>query len=330
MPQPDVAALQPIDLLALTPRPTGHGSLVAGSPEAGPGHWAGAPSAVLVDGTYYLAYRLRRPVGAGRGFAVAIARSDDGERFAPLLLLHADDFGAESLERPALVRTADGRWRLYVSCATPGTKHWRIELLEAVDPTAFRAADARVVVPGDEHFGVKDPVVMWHDGMWHMWACFHPLDDAGEEDRMETRHATSVDGVSWSWDAESLAGRAGRWDSRGARISDVRFLGDRVIAYYDGRASKEENYEERTGIAVSADGLQFEAVGETPIAESPYGGAGLRYVVTVPLPDATRLYYEVTGRAGTHGLVTELVGSAAISSPPADQPLVPRQTPATA
>ena len=42
--------------------------LVVGPPQPGPGAWAGAPSAVHVDGTTYLAYRLRRPVGQGRGF----------------------------------------------------------------------------------------------------------------------------------------------------------------------------------------------------------------------------------------------------------------------
>ncbi len=32
------------------------------------------------DGTFWLAYRLRRPVGVGRGYANVVARSDDGER----------------------------------------------------------------------------------------------------------------------------------------------------------------------------------------------------------------------------------------------------------
>src|SRR5215203_3045245 len=35
----------------------------------GPGSWAGAPSAVADDGAVFLAYRLRRPVGQGRGYA---------------------------------------------------------------------------------------------------------------------------------------------------------------------------------------------------------------------------------------------------------------------
>jgi hypothetical protein len=35
--------------------------------DPGPGAWAGGPSAQLDDGTWWLAYRLRRPVGEGRG-----------------------------------------------------------------------------------------------------------------------------------------------------------------------------------------------------------------------------------------------------------------------
>ena len=77
--------------------------------DPGPGAWAGGPSAQLVDGTWWLAYRLRRPVGEGRGFANVVARSDDGVRFTPVVELGKDAFGAESLERPALVHTPDGR-----------------------------------------------------------------------------------------------------------------------------------------------------------------------------------------------------------------------------
>ena len=86
---------------------------------------------MFVDGVYYLAYRLRRPLGEGRGYANVIARSDDGERFEPIAVLEREAFGAESLERPALVPLPNGRWRLYVSCATPGTLHWRVDALDA-------------------------------------------------------------------------------------------------------------------------------------------------------------------------------------------------------
>ena len=44
-------------------------------PGEGSGYWAGAPSAVRSGSDIYLAYRLRRPVGDGRGYAIVIARS---------------------------------------------------------------------------------------------------------------------------------------------------------------------------------------------------------------------------------------------------------------
>jgi len=70
----------------LVPRP--EQSVVAVPPPGdGPGYWAGGPSAVEWDGDIYLAYRLRRPLGMGRGYAVAVARSGDGEHFETLLTI---------------------------------------------------------------------------------------------------------------------------------------------------------------------------------------------------------------------------------------------------
>ncbi len=111
------------------------------------------------DDGIYLAYRLRRPVGAGRGYAVQVARSADGVRFETVLTITRAQFAADSLERPALVRDPAGRWRLYLSCATPGTKHWRVEMLQASHPSRFDARHRVVVLPGDAQTGVKDPVI---------------------------------------------------------------------------------------------------------------------------------------------------------------------------
>ena len=48
-----------------------------------------------------------------------IARSDDGERFETVAALDETRFdGAMGMERPSLVRTEDGRWRLYTCMAT--------------------------------------------------------------------------------------------------------------------------------------------------------------------------------------------------------------------
>src|SRR5947199_9163296 len=108
----------------LLPRPD-HGVVAAEPLGTGPGYWAGAPCAIAGDGEIFLAYRLRRPIAQGRGYAVAVARSADGERFDTLVTIGMHDMATQSLERPALGRTPERRRRLNLSCAAPGTKHWR-------------------------------------------------------------------------------------------------------------------------------------------------------------------------------------------------------------
>jgi hypothetical protein len=294
------------DGLMLLPRPD-RGVVAAAPPGTGPGYWAGAPCAVAGDGGIFLAYRLRRPIGQGRGYAVAVARSADGERFETLLSIGKEEMATESLERPALVRTPQGRWRLYLSCATPGTKHWRVEMTEAAHPAEFDVRQRSTVLPGDAKTGVKDPVIRYHDGRWHLWASCHPLADSAQTDQMTTEYATSPDGLAWTWHGTALSGTPGRWDSRGTRVTSVDFGGGVVTAYYDGRASAAENYEERTGVATGADPAALTAADDGPAASSPYHGGGLRYLDVVALPDGRhRLYYEMTRPDGSHALFTEL------------------------
>ncbi|TDD74274.1 hypothetical protein [Actinomadura rubrisoli] len=291
---------------ALLPRPE-RSTVVVGPPGDGEGYWAGAPSAVESDGRIYLAYRLRRPIGEGRGYAIVVACSDDGRRFETLVTIGKDEMDAESLERPALVRTREGRWRLYLSCATAGTKHWRVEVLEAGDPAGFSARDRRVVLPGDARTGVKDPVIVERDGLWHLWASCHPLDEPDQADQMVTEYATSADGLEWTWRGPALGRRAGAWDSRGVRVSAVRFTSGTVVAAYDGRASALENCEERTGIATGGDPGALAAVGSAPWAESPHRGGGLRYLDILRTSDGRhRLFYELTRPDGAHELRAEL------------------------
>jgi hypothetical protein len=272
-----------------------------------PGSWVGGPSAQYVDGTWWLAYRMRRPVGQGRGFANVVARSDDGVRFEPVVGLSREAFGAESLERPALVHTPDGRWRLYVSCATPGSKHWRVDLVEADRVEDLAAVEARTVLPGSAAAAVKDPVVRYDGRRWHLWASVHPLDDPGATDRMTTDHATSDDGVHWTWQGTALAGTPGTWDARGVRFTVVHLDGSATWALYDGRASAEENWEERTGLAHGGPDGRFTAAAGGPFLQSPHRPGGLRYADAVVLPDGqVRWFYEATRADGAHELRTVL------------------------
>ena len=74
-------------------------------------------------------------------------------------------------------------------------------------------------------------------------------------------------------------------------------------AAYDGRATKEENFSERTGLArpAEADG-RLVPEGDGPVAD-------VRYLDVLPLPGGGyRLWYEAPLPDGSHELRTELVG----------------------
>ncbi len=281
--------------------------VVVPAPGPGPGNWAGAASAVLVDGTFWLAYRVRRPLDDGRGVAVVVARSDDGEAFTPVAEVRRDTFGAESLERPALVRRPDGGWRLYVSCATPGSKHWWVEAVDADEPGGLPAGRRTVVLPGSDTEAVKDPVVLVDERGWRMWVCVHPLSEPGHEDRMTTAFATSADGLVWDLHGTVLRPTPGTWDARGARLTAV--LGeDPLVVLYDGRPTAADNWHEVTGVARSDDGRTLKADGDPPL-RSPHGDGALRYVAVVPLPDGgTRFYFEASRADGAHDLMTCVAG----------------------
>jgi hypothetical protein len=280
-------------------------TVVMPAPGPGPGNWSGSASVAYQDGAFWLACRVRRPLDSGRGVAVVLARSTDGRSFETVGQVTRDQFGAESLERPALVAVPGLGWRLYVSCATPGSKHWWVDSLTAATPEALPNADRHVVLPGDETVGVKDPVVRAIAGEWEMFICCHPLSDPGHEDRMTTRRLTSVDGVAWTDRGEVLAGTPGSWDARGARVTAV--LSDNPLTVlYDGRADAASNWFETTGVAVW-DGTRLVGQAGGPLASSPHSDGALRYVQLVPLPDGTtRWYAEMARPDGAHDLVSGL------------------------
>src|SRR5664279_964053 len=74
---------------------------VVAPPGDGEGFWAGGPSAVWSAGAFWLAYRLRRPIDQGRGYANVVARSDDGVRFESVATLTSVEFGAALIDGTA-------------------------------------------------------------------------------------------------------------------------------------------------------------------------------------------------------------------------------------
>ena len=288
-----------------TPLPTlDEPRVVVPAPGEGPGNWAGAASAVLVDGVTYLAYRVRRPLPDGRGVATVVLRSRDGVAFEPVCEVFRDEFGAESFERPVVLPRPDGGWRLYLSCATPGSKHWWIEALDADRPEDLPTGSRTVVLPGDDETAVKDPVITLREGRWEMWLCEHPLTEPGQEDRMTTSYLTSTDGLAWTRHGTVLEPRPGTWDARGVRVTTV-LSHDPLVVLYDGRPTAEDNWHEVTSIArVDATGM-LRADPDAPVLRSPASDGALRYASAVHHPDgSTRFYFELARPDGAHDLVT--------------------------
>jgi hypothetical protein len=76
------------------------GTTVIEPPGTETGYWAGALSAVYDDsaGEFYLYYRVRRPIGKGRGWQCHVARSTDGSHFSTVWTATKEQFGTESFE----------------------------------------------------------------------------------------------------------------------------------------------------------------------------------------------------------------------------------------
>lgn len=289
----------------------GSGQTVVPPPGDGDGHWAGAPSAFADDSGVWLAYRLRRPLNEGRGYANVVAHAPDGVQFSTVATLTSEQFGAASLERPALVRLTQGGWRLYVSCSTPDSKHWWVEAVDAESPPLLPTGRRTIVLAGAEgDCAWKDPVVHRPaEGRgWQMWACRHPLDgDDAAADRMRSDFFTSTDGLSWVHEGPALTPTPGSWDARGARITSVgRTDQGSWTALYDGRASAEENFRERTGVATGEGPTSFLAAD----GPSPSGHVA-RYVCVVRVPGGGhRVYWEASLPDGSHDLRTAYLAGA--------------------
>ena len=86
---------------------------------------------------------------------------------------------------------------------------------------------------------------------------------------MSTAYWTSADGLAWQRQGTVLTPRAGEWDARGARVTTVVSL-DPLVVLYDGRATADENWHERTGVARGVLGGQLTIDPTSDVLGSPH------------------------------------------------------------
>jgi len=288
--------------------------LIEAPPGRAVGHWAGAPGAWSEPDAVYLVYRLRWP-RPRRGGELRIARGD-GERFQTIWSARREDFGSQSIERCAILR--DGRrWRLYVSYVDGVDDRWRIDVIEAATPDSFDPAARRLALDADmaRAIAVKDPWVRRVGERWWMFVSYGERGDVDERKlhgsgdalstgavKSETGLATSVDGVRWNWEGRVLAAANKGWDKATARLTTAFRGGDGWVGIYDGAADIGENYEERCGMARSADLRTWDRIGSA-LAIGASGGPGtVRYTESVVFGERLLFFFERTRADGAHEL----------------------------
>jgi hypothetical protein len=319
-----VPALQHRSLRPLDPFDPAQGVVVKEPRQAEPGYWAGAP-AVLYEPRrqrFLMTYRERRPRGKEpeRGWRCALAESTDGVQFADVWEVRKEELQTSSMERFCLVPGPGGRYRLYISYVDPADNRWRVDAIDAGDPGAFDIASARPVLTADRTGteGVKDPCVLRIGPVTYLLASFAAARPFGPGER-ERAHSTgdiyntgvtihptgiaiSLDGTEFGWRGPVLE-VGGAWDRYQARLNCVLPLGPGYLGFYDGSASAKENYEERCGVAVSADLRRWERLTpDRPWISGPHATGSARYFDAVAVGDEWWIYYELTRPDGAHDL----------------------------
>lgn len=298
--------------------------------------------------TFYLVYRQRQPRELGRGVECRIAASDNGVVFTDIWALPKTSFDALSLERCSLVRGFDNRWRLYISFVSPQDNRWRIAVMEADEPDRFDASRMQVILTAESTGteGVKDPNVFAIGPMFYMLVSYATALELGEEDQ-QAKHATgdiyntgltlsrtaaaiSSDGRTFRWigDVSPILGservssngtpasallsvpkQAAAWDLYCRRIGALLPLDSGgYLALYDGSASVAENYEEKTGIAITFDLRTFWSLSsDGPALVSPVGTGSLRYVDVLAVGHELFYYYELSREDGSHEMRVSVV-----------------------
>ena len=286
------------------------------------GYWAGAPGVFYAadERAWYLTYRLRRPRGVqpDRGGEARIARSADLKNWQDLWSVTKDRFYSASIERCALRKGADGFWRYFVSFVDPADGCWCVSVLKAATVEDLHPSGSKPLfkAPPLGLEGIKDPWILEYQGVFQMFlsvavptartsAQSHATLDIFNtgECVSATGLATSTDLETWQWQGVVFAPGPDGWDRYCRRINSVVPFGGKFIAIYDGSAGHHENYEEKTGLAVSPDLRHWRCLTPAgPWLTSPYGSGSLRYLDARLVSQKFHLFYEFARPDGAHDL----------------------------
>jgi hypothetical protein len=298
------------------------------------GFWAGAPGAFYetTEKAWYLTYRLRRPRGIepDRGGEARIARSADLKNWRDIWSVNKIQYQTASIERSTLQRGPDGIWRYFTSYVDPKDGRWLTAMLRGPDVTRLEARSSTVIftAPALRLEGIKDPWILRHGELYHMFlsvAVATPGTTAQSHSTFDiyntgeclsaTGLATSADLDHWAWKGIVFQPAATGWDCYCRRINSVVPVDGRFLAFYDGSASHEENYEEKTGLAVSTDLFNWQTLtANAPAQVSPHGSHSLRYMDAQARGKNAVAFYEQARPDGSHDLRLTILESAAFRS----------------
>jgi len=292
------------------------GTTVFEPEQKGYGHWVGGHSVIFDPdaGKFYLYYRIRQPLGRGRGGKCRIAESADGIAFTDIWEATKDAFDAESIEVASLIKDpASGKWRLYVSYQVTGGP-WRVDLLEADHPRNFDAWHHRTVMQPNEYgvASIKDPKVYIVGGLYVVFVCTIARREWAE-DETGWRHPVGSDATAIMTSADGLyfkdfkyvfepgGGAPGDWGRFRSRINSVVYLPPVYVGFFDGGTTMYDQYEEWCGVAVSHDLEHWTRVSTTgPWVRSPHGC--IRYMDALIVGSEIYYYYEYAREDGSHEL----------------------------
>jgi hypothetical protein len=286
----------------------------------GAGYWAGAPGAFYdeAERAWYLTYRIRRPRGVApdRGGEVRIARSTDLARWDDVLTITKDQYNSASIERSCLHRGKDGQWRYFTSYVDPADGRWCTAMMKAAKAEQLDPAKREVIFTGAplKLEGVKDPWILEENGVYHLFlsiAIPTPKTTDGSHATLDifntgecksgTGLAISRDLDHWEWQRVVMAPGDTGWDKYCRRINSVVPLGGKYLAFYDGSASHLENYEEKTGLAISTDLRHWQVLTpDGPKFTSPHASTSLRYIDAKFANGKWHIFYEFARPDGAH------------------------------